>query len=258
MKSLLFIWVIIISHQLFSQTGSINNSIFITDSVALIRATEEIDTKICKNNLLQIIQQEFCFWNDPVNRIETEDESVSEIKKYWSCLNFYPSTKQIKNTNWQDRYPWSSAFISWCMKSAGYGNYFFYAPNHAKYIRKALFNKNNNDTLNPFWAYDIVDVNASNPLPGDLLCKNREGKRFSLVNIQENSISHCDVVIDVDDKNGIIVTIGGNVSDKVNKRWVFLDNNGYIDLNAAWLSFDANGISHTGSQKDFFAIIKVK
>lgn len=258
MKSFLFFVLLVISKQMLSQTDTLNGTIYTTDSINLIKTNEEFDAKFCKNNLLQIVQQEFCFWNDPVIRIETEDESVSEIKKYWSCLNFYPTTKQIKNTKWQDKYPWSSAFISWCMKSAGYGNYFFYAPNHAKYIRKALLNKNSNDTLNPFWAFDIADMEAANPKPGDLLCKNREGKRFSLQSIQDNSISHCDVVIDVDKANGIIVTIGGNVSDKVNKRWVFLDNNGYIDLNAAWLSFDANGISHTGSQKDFFSIIKVK
>lgn len=225
----------------------------------LVAQTERSDSLLnFKNNLLQIVQEEYCFWNDPVNRVETQFNSVEHVKKYWSCLNFHPTTKQIQSTKWQDRNPWSSAFISWCMKAAGYGNNFFYAPNHAKYIRKALQNRENNLTENPFWAYDITEEEAAYPKPGDLLCKNREGMKYILHSIKENSISHCDVVVETDKINGIVITIGGNISDKVNKRWVFLDNNGFIDTNAAWLSFDADGVGHSGSQKDFFSVIKVQ
>jgi hypothetical protein len=211
-----------------------------------------------KNNLLQVIQEEYCFWNEPIMRTEMQDASVQKIKDYWQCLNIKPTTKQVKNFNWQEAHPWSAAFISWCMQKAGYEECFLLSPNHAKYIIWARDNKISGATNHPFWAYSINDKVAKYPVAGDLLCKNREGKNFNLDNIHRYAISHCDVVFDVDYVNGIIITIGGNVADKVNKRWVFLDANGYIDTNAAWLSFDANGIATTGSQQDFFSIIKVQ
>ncbi|MBX2931705.1 MAG: DUF2272 domain-containing protein [Chitinophagaceae bacterium] len=210
-----------------------------------------------KNNLLNIIQQEYCFWNEPKNRTERELSSVKKIKEYWKCLQIFPTTKQVQSFNWQEAHPWSAAFISWCMKSAGYENNFLYAPNHAKYIIWARDNRINKKYENPFWAYYISDNEAANPEPGDLICKNREGKTHTLETIYKTAISHCDIILEVDKANGIVITIGGNVADKVNKRWVFLDTDGYIDTNAAWLSFDATGISSTGSQKDFFTVIKV-
>lgn len=211
-----------------------------------------------KTNLLHIIQQEYCFWTDPKNRIETDYDAVEKVKAYWAAINIYPSTKEIKKYSWQERNPWSAAFISWCMKNAGIAENFLYAPNHAKYIVWAKENRLQKKYDNPFWAYTTNEAEIAWPQPGDLFCKNRSGKKYSLFNIHETAISHCDIVLEVDKPNGIVTMIGGNVLDKVNKRWVFLDTNGFIDRNASWLCFDANGIATFGDQKDFFSIIKVR
>ncbi len=215
------------------------------------------NAKVLRFNLLDRIQAEYCFWTEPAVKIETQKEVVDRIKAYWAVINIYPTTKEITTYSWQEKHPWSAAFISWCMKTAGYDSMFKYAPNHAEYIVWAKQNRLKKDSANPFWAYTITDSAAAWPKAGDLLCKNRSGKKFTLYSIEEKCISHCDVVLDVDKDNGIITTIGGNVLDKVNKRWVFLNKDGFIDNNANWLCFDANGVAVSGAQQEFFAVIKV-
>lgn len=219
---------------------------------------KKLNVDFFKRQLLNIIQEEYCFWTDPNIKIETDNTAIEKIKSYWSAINIHPSTKEIKKFAWQERNPWSAAFISWCMQTAGIGSNFKYAPNHAQYIIWANDNRLNNNYSNPFWAYNTTDKQVAWPVPGDLLCKNRSGKQYTLNTIFATAISHCDIVLEVDKPNGIVTTIGGNVLDKVNKRWVFLNENGYIDREAKWLCFDANGIATFGEQKDFFSIIKVQ
>ncbi|MCZ2223928.1 MAG: DUF2272 domain-containing protein [Chitinophagales bacterium] len=255
-RNLLFTYLFI---GLFSFAQENNNSISLVSSnsqFSIHNTSNELEQY--KSNLLNIIQQEYNFWNHPINRTERDLSAVEKIKSYWSSLNFFPSTKQIKSFYWQEAHPWSAVFISWCMKKAGYESCFLYSINHAKYILWANDNKINQQYKNPFWAYNINDKEAAYPASGDLLCKNREGKEFSLNTIHKKSISHCDIVFEVDKANGIVVTIGGNVADKVNKRWVFLDENGFIDTNAAWLYYDKDNIPITGSQSEFFSVIKVQ
>jgi hypothetical protein len=211
---------------------------------------------LAKHILLANIQEEFCYWNDPKPIIETNIAAVEKIKNYWSTLNVHPTTKKIIDSNWQKRNPWSAAFISWCMKSAGYDSSFKYAPNHADYIVWAKQNRERKDSSAIFWAYNTTDSAAAWPKVGDLLCKNRSGKKFTLSSICPKCISHCDVVFETDYANGIVTTIGGNVLNKVNKRWVFLDKNGFIDKTARWLCYDVNGIAITEEQEQFFAVIK--
>jgi len=257
MKSLLLYFLLFVGH--FSLAQENNNLIsIVTLNVSNSISNSSNEFQQYKSNLLQIIQEEFNYWNYPINRTEREITSVDKIKDYWKCLDFYPTTKQIQSFKWQEAHPWSAVFISWCMKKAGYEGCFYNSINHAQYIIWANENKLNKQYDSLFLAYNISDKAAANPVPGDLLCKNRDGKKFSLETIHKKSISHCDIVLEVDKANGIVVTIGGNVLDKVNKRWVFLDANGFIDTNAAWLCYDANGVSVTGSQKDFFSIIKVQ
>lgn len=215
------------------------------------------NAKLLRFNLLDKIQEEFCFWSEPACKIETQKEVIDKIKAYWAVINVYPTSKEITTYSWQEKHPWSAAFISWCMKNAGYDDLFKYAPNHAEYIVWAKQNRLKKDSTNPFWAYTTTDSAAAWPKAGDLLCKNRSGKKFTLYSIEEKCISHCDVVLEVDKANGIITTIGGNVLDKVNKRWVFLNKDGFIDNTANWLCFDANGVAVSGAQKEFFAVIKV-
>lgn len=237
------------------------DTIISKDTVSNVSTTKNIfsveHAKLLRYNLLNTIQDEFCFWTEPSNKIETQKDVIEKMKAYWATLNIYPNNKELATIKWQEKHPWSAAFISWCMKNAGYEDRFKYAPNHAEYIVWAKQNRLKKDSVNPFWAYTTTDSAAAWPKAGDLLCKNRSGKKFTLYTIEEKCISHCDVVLDVDKDNGIITTIGGNVLDKVNKRWVFLTKDGFIDNSANWLCFDANGIAVSGEQKEFFAVIKV-
>ena len=249
----------------FLQSHAQSNAVYGTDAITPSLINNESTTKriipnskLLKNNLLNVIQQEFCFWVEPFYKKETDTAVVEKIMNYWSVLNLHPTAKQIQDSIWQDANPWSAAFISWTMKTAGYDSAFKFAKNHADYIVWAKQNREKNDTSAMFWAYNVKDKEAAWPKVGDLLCKNRSGKKYTLSSICSSCISHCDIIIETDYANGIIATIGGNVLDRVNKRWVFLDTNGFIDKNAKWLCFDTYGIAVTEKQEEFFAVIKTR
>ena len=69
------------------------------------------------------------------------------------------------------------------------------------------------------------------------------------------------IINKIDYKNSELrtfVTIGGNLRNTVNKRIIRLDADGFIDRTANWLIPDTESDNPTGSQSEFFAIIKIK
>jgi hypothetical protein len=252
-------FILIFIFKVFSANAQpllkLNNSSLLKENA--VTSSNNNKSLYLKYSLLYTIQDEFCYWNHPKAFIETNIAAVDKIKAYWATINVHPTTKQIVDSNWQKRNPWSAAFISWCMKNAGFDSTFKYAPNHAEYIVWAKQNRERKDSSSLFWAYNTTDSAAAWPKVGDLLCKNRSGKKFALSTICPKCISHCDIILETDYANGIVTTIGGNVLNKVNKRWVFLDQNGFIDKNAKWLCYDVNGNVVTEEQEQFFAVIKL-
>jgi hypothetical protein len=187
---------------------------------------------------------------------ETDADAIPILKEYWK-LGVIPVTEQnLQNSSWQYRHPWSAVFISHVMLQAGAGNNFPYSNNHAKYIVWARDNAlAQQESL--FAAYDINDQRSVWPEPGDLICMNRRSNQFTMKSINQKCISHCDIIVEVNREKGFITTIGGNVGQTVNKRIVWVDANGFIDVSKNWQVMDEEDGNPEGSQREIFGIIKV-
>jgi hypothetical protein len=130
--------------------------------------------------------------------------------------------------------PWSAAFISFVMKKSGAGNDFTYSSGHSKYIRPFITNRKEGRN-SKFKAYTIFE---KKPQLGDLVCYSREaGVGYDTTRSYKG---HCDIVVDVNRRNGNIEVIGGNVSDGVTKRILSIDKDGYLN----------------DSSNDWFTVIK--
>jgi hypothetical protein len=205
--------------------------------------------------LLETLQTEFSFWNDSTFLQESDTLAIPRMKTYWAAIGLFPAARQLHDSLWQERNPWSAAFISWVMKTAGAGNKFRYAKMHAEYIVWARNNARKKNNLPK--AYAVNDQRAAWPQPGDLLCKNRNGKSYSLSSLCSSCISHCDIVLEVDTLNGIITTIGGNVKNRVNKTLVYVNRDGFIDIKCPSITTDKNGFLVAGNQQEYFAVIRM-
>ena len=104
---------------------------------------------------------------------EHQPGASSLLTKYWRSVKSAAEAKKIveelQADPTHDLHPWSSAFISWIMTSAG-ATEFKKSAAHRVYVAGA---KHNRETLvidNPFWAFEIDEVN---PEIGDLICQRR-------------------------------------------------------------------------------------
>lgn len=131
--------------------------------------------------------------------------------------------------------PWSAAFISFVMKKSGAGNHFKYSSGHSTYIRDTIQNRKRNKKA-PFKGYKL----SEKPVElGDLVCYTRQNN----VNYDTTHSykSHCDIVVNVNKKQGFAEVIGGNVTDGVTKRVVKVDSKGYLrDTTNDWFSIIKN------------------
>lgn len=117
---------------------------------------------------------------------------------------------------WRD--PWSAAFVSWVMCEGGLANssQFRRAIAHYVYIDQAIRARDADESQTAFAAYDVGEAAIQ---PGDLLCTARRAA-YRTVNERRrqlgNSVrSHCDIVVQVDEANELILAIGGNVRGSV-------------------------------------------
>ncbi|WP_153799371.1 DUF2272 domain-containing protein [Foetidibacter luteolus] len=208
-----------------------------------------------RHQLVTVAAQEHNRWNNGATARENDTAMDATMKDYWANLGMQVKSSQLRDSLWQEYNPWSAAFISWVMRQAGAGASFRYAASHAEYIAAAR--NNTMPVAIQFKAYETTDSLAAWPQPGDLLCKNRGGKSYTLGSIKKGCISHCDIVTEVNPANRTVTTIGGNLNNRVAKRLVQLDEKGLIDRNIVWCINDDPDNEFTGTQEDFFAIIKV-
>jgi hypothetical protein len=219
--------------------------------------TDEVPEKITFKKMVMLkTLEEFNRWHSNGTIREKDTAVANTLKAYWKLGGLSVNDQQLGNGSWQYAHPWSAVFISWVMLQAGAGTSFPYANAHAKYIVWARDNaKTQEQPL--FAAYDICDARSAWPEPGDLVCMNRKRNRFTLNSINEKSISHCDIVVEVNKEQGYLVSIGGNVGQTVNKRIVWLDENGFIDTSKNYKVLDEEDKNPEGSQKEIFGIIRI-
>ncbi|HWP01017.1 MAG TPA: DUF2272 domain-containing protein [Methylococcus sp.] len=154
---------------------------------------------------------------------EDDDEShVLRVNGYWRAVG----KPGLSGSDCQQ--PWSAAFISWVMKTAGVPEMLFpSASAHWVYLSKII-----RDTDGPYTAFVPRSIHDYSPRPGDLICANRE--HYSLPSITqpldsyllENAKLHCDIVVE---RNGsVLEAIGGNVRNSVSKSILTLDAEGHL------------------------------
>ncbi len=126
--------------------------------------------------------------------------------------------------------PWSAAFISFVMLTAGAtSGQFPISQSHHKYILAGLTNRMNNN-VNASIVY--FDKDEMPPRVGDLIGFSRTAEVKNRADIERRLPdtffpSHTDLVIDVSD--GKIKVIGGNVSQTILTQTVRTDPSGKID-----------------------------
>jgi len=152
---------------------------------------------------------------------------ADSIAGYWTITPEGEWIIENQNDRWDGsessarwRYPWSAAFVSWVMCESGLdeSNRFRRAVAHHTYIDQAIRARDGGAPA-AFTAHDIGDAPI---LPGDLLCSGRRPAYRSLAErrrqMGEGARTHCDVVVALDEAQGRILTIGGNVRGTVSLK----------------------------------------
>jgi hypothetical protein len=150
---------------------------------------------------------------------EFEDPYYKRIGEYWQGLGMH-----IDGRN-RDM-PWSAAFISYVMRSAGAGTRFAYSSAHSHYISLSISDRRNQNQDAGYWGYRLNERKLE---VGDLVCWDRDPNLDVDYDHQYGGgyKSHTDLVVAV--RSGEIDIVGGNVSDSVTKRTLSLNDAGYLD-----------------------------
>lgn len=162
---------------------------------------------------------------DPV---ETARVAAS-VGGYWAAAPGSDWILQRQNEAWQSanglasryRDPWSAAFISWVMCESGLGDAekFQRAIAHHSYIDQAIRAR---DAKAPDAAFVAYDPGEQAIVPGDMLCSGMRPVYRSLAQrraqLGVGARTHCDIVVEVNDSAGQILTIGGNVRSSVRMK----------------------------------------
>jgi hypothetical protein len=161
----------------------------------------------------------------PLNPVEVSRVAAS-VGGYWAAAPGSDWILARQNEAWSSaqglasryRDPWSAAFISWVMCESGLGDEarFQRAIAHHSYIDQAIRAR---DAKAPEAAYVAYNPGEQAIVPGDMLCsgmrpvyRNLDQRRAQL---GMGARTHCDIVVQVDEQAGQILTIGGNVRSSV-------------------------------------------
>jgi len=144
-----------------------------------------------------------------------EREAPERINDYWKSVD-RPSLSGLDT-----EVPWSAAFISWDIASAGVPRDLF-CPDarHTIYVERLVAR-----ARQPGAAFVPHHVNEYAPQVGDLLCASRAGGTTTLENLDRGP-GHCDIVVEI--QPGNVQAIGGNVGDSVSRSVFPLDANGFL------------------------------
>ncbi|WP_426409474.1 DUF2272 domain-containing protein [Bradyrhizobium ganzhouense] len=153
-----------------------------------------------------------------VGQKEGETPQYQYVGEYWRV-----GVNNDTLTGRDHSVPWSAAFISWVMRTAGAGDRFVYSPQHSVYIFRAIKDLLQGKPQAGFYCYQLQEWK---PQVGDLVCWARQaGIDYQHQNGGDYA-GHCDLVVEV---NGDQVQIvGGNVGDSVTKRPLALNAGGYL------------------------------
>lgn len=159
---------------------------------------------------------------------EGDDKFRHRVWHYWK-FGVSPDDETWEQYKDTALYPWSAAFISYCMRTAGAGARFPYHVGHHHYVSQAVRNREAGDTDDTIVAYGRDEVA---PKVGDLVWYGVDNGTVDASDWQYDDLrdfvqnnggsfsSHCDLVVEVNRPQGHIQVIGGNIEDTVLKvRW---------------------------------------
>ena len=151
-------------------------------------------------------------------RSEGEDGCFRRIGRYWTEGT---GTHGIDGRDHDQ--PWSAAFVSWVMRSAGAGDRFRYSTQHSVYIAQGIRDCLNKRAEAGYWTLRLTEAT---PAVGDLVCWARQdGIDYDHQN-RGDYAGHADVVVEIAD--GFAWIIGGNVGNSVTRRPLKLDAAGRL------------------------------
>jgi uncharacterized protein DUF2272 len=144
-----------------------------------------------------------------------ERDAPERINDYWRSVD-RPNLSGLDT-----EVPWSAAFISWDIESAGVPRDLF-CPDarHTIYVERMVIR-----ARLPGAAFVPHHVGEHAPKVGDLICASRDNGGTTLENLNRGP-GHCDIVVEV--RAGEVHAIGGNVRDSVSRSVFPLDANGFL------------------------------
>lgn len=154
---------------------------------------------------------------------EDDDSGHSRrVNRYWRAVG----KPRLDGMDCQR--PWSAAFMSWVMQSAGVPeSQFRRTPAHWIYLVGMI-----EQASLPGRYFVPRRIKEYSPRPGDLVCAYRSPSRVITVNgytsarMLQGVSSHCDLV--VDKRGRTLEVIGGNVRNSVTKSSLELDSQGRL------------------------------
>ena len=144
-----------------------------------------------------------------------ERDAAQRINDYWKSVD------RPNLTGLDTEMPWSAAFISWDIQSAGVSRDLFCPDDrHTIYIERIVLR-----ARQPGAGFIPHHLDDYAPRVGDLICASRSGGGTTLENLNRGP-GHCDIVVEV--RPGAVHAIGGNVRDSVSRSLFPLDANGFL------------------------------
>ncbi|WP_051609291.1 DUF2272 domain-containing protein [Fodinicurvata fenggangensis] len=191
---------------------------------------------------------------------EGDPEVFPHLQAYWNAVRseYAGYVRQqrrrhragVKTGLWQGE-PWSAAFISYVMRSAGIDlDDFEWDAGHRNYVDAAIRSERRYGRDSVFLPHEITDYA---PRVGDLVCSDRslpaEQRIGSLAErVAELGSSrgmHCDIVVQTEP--GRIAVIGGNVRDAVTLSYLSVNAQGQL---VPWQTEDGP------ETRTFFAVLQ--
>jgi len=186
--------------------------------------------------IIEVAKEEWIYFGQQKVVIEGDEESIPHVG-FWEDDDFGHSDRinqywravgKSRLTGNDCKEPWSAAFVSWVMQTAGVPESLFPpAIAHKSYLTRFLARADGpNAVLIPH------TIQEYKPKPGDLICANR-GRHAPTEVIEEipdtlNPKLHCDIVVDT--KGQTLHAIGGNVRNSVSKTILALSPEGYLQF----------------------------
>ena len=135
--------------------------------------------------------------------------------------DYWKSVDRPELTGLDHRVPWSAAFISWDIESAGVPrDQFCPSARHTIYVERLV-----DRARRPGTTLIPRRLDERRPQVGDLICASRDGGKTTLDHLDRGP-GHCDIVVEV--RPGEVQAIGGNVHDSVSRSVFPLDAHGFL------------------------------